>query len=234
MKFHHFGQGSAEWYAARCGIPTSSCFDKIITPGGAPSKTADDYADQLVAEIITGVPADTFKGNKWTDRGIELEMEAGRYYEFQRGVKMEEVGFVTDDDYTVGASPDRLVDDIGLLEIKCPAPKNHVKYMLEQNVDKDHKPQLQGQLFVTGRQWVDIISYNPEMRPVVIRARRDAVYIAALQELLQGFNARLHIKIMTLIKSGYVEKDVFDKLAQRRAALVPAHQPQPEGDILHA
>lgn len=180
MQIHNVEQGSDEWKQLRSGRPTASCFDKIVTASGADSTQAEAYENQLVAELLVGHPVEVFQGNAHTERGNELEQDAADFYSMSRNIDLENVGFVVND-MGAGCSPDRLIGDDGLLEIKCPAAHTHVKYLLGQGVDKAYMPQLQGQMWVTGRKWVDIISYHPEMKPVIIRVQRDEAYINALQ-----------------------------------------------------
>lgn len=199
-------QGSIEWLQARIGIPTASGFEKIITPTGKASTQAEAYSEKLLAEYILGYPVETFYGNAHTDRGKELEPQAVKFYEVQKDVDTRPVGFCTDDARTMGASPDRLVGEDGLLEIKCPAPQTHVHYLLTGEIDKGYWPQVQGQLLVTGRKWVDWLSYHPEMPPVIIRVERDEEYLATMEKLLKEFTEKLEKKRLTLINKGYIER----------------------------
>jgi hypothetical protein len=186
MIFHQCAPRSVEWHKLRLAIPTSSEFHKILTPGGKPSKQAEGYLHELLAEWIIGHPIDSIE-TQWMARGIETEDEAVRAYEFQSDRETEPGGFFTTDDGMIGASPDRIVDVNGLLELKCCKPTTHVGYLLNASVEDDYKPQLQGQLFVTERQWVDIVAYHPELPAVVMRVERDEDYIALLAAALKTF-----------------------------------------------
>lgn len=197
-------QGSDEWFEARLGIPTASEFDKIITAGGKVSTQAEAYAARLLAEILTGKPVQTFEKTPWMERGAELEEEAAQYYELQNELDLVKVGFCTDDNKLYGCSPDRLVGEEGLLEIKCPAPHTHVQYLLNGTIDKGYWPQIQGQLLVTGRQWCDWMSYNPEMPAVIIRMQRDEEFIGALKAALVLFRSKLDVDRALLISRGYL------------------------------
>lgn len=190
MIIHNVIQGSTEWLAARAGIPTASCFDKIVTPKGAPSKQAEKYMHRLIAERLMQHPVIEFTG-PWLERGNELEADAAAYYESMRDVTCERVGFCTNDAGTIGASPDRLVGEDGLLELKVPAEHTHVAYLLTRAVDAEYYPQVQGQLWVTGRRWLDIMSYHPEMQPAIIRVERDEKYIAILSVAVEAFSMQL-------------------------------------------
>ena len=174
-------QRSPEWFAARLGVPSASQFGKIITPTGKRSTQADGYLNRLVAEILTG-KSDQQEPNDAMLRGTELEPEARAYYELIGGT-VEEVGFCLHDD-GFGCSPDGLVGDTGLLEIKCPLPHTHVEYLREGVLPGLYVPQVQGQLLVTGRVWCDFLSYHPDMRPLLIRVERDEKFIQALHDAL--------------------------------------------------
>lgn len=204
MLIHDVEQNSPEWHALRAGKPTASEFDKIFTPTGRDSKQAEGYANRLLAELIVGGQVETWGGNMWTDRGHELEAEAADYYAIRTGATLEKTGFITDDDCTMGASPDRLVNDDGLLEIKCPSPHVHVEYLLNEKIDNGYFTQLQGQMLVTGRLWVDIISYHPNMPPVIMRVPRDAIYISKLRGKLADFKIMMEEKRQRLIELGHL------------------------------
>lgn len=187
-------QGTPEWIAARLGIPTASQFVRIVTPTGRPSAQADAYMAALIAERIIGVPCVADPDSPWMERGTALEDEARRWYEFSRGVDVQRVGLLKTDDGRVGCSPDALVGEDGLLEIKCPSAATHVGYLMEGGVDR-YRAQVQGQAWVSGRRWVDLLSYCPEMpaplNAVVQRFERDAEYQGALGKALAGFCERL-------------------------------------------
>jgi hypothetical protein len=184
-------QGSREWLQARCGIPTSSEFGRIVTPGGALSKSADGYMHDLLAERMLDEPL-VRAVSMAMQRGSEHEAEAVAYYEMERSVDTVTVGFITNDEGTIGASPDRLVGDDGLLEIKVPSPGTHVSYLLNATGAGDYyKAQTQGQLWVTGRAWVDIMSYNPGLPEALVRFERDEEYIGKLAAAVTEFSSRL-------------------------------------------
>lgn len=179
-------QGTPEWHKVRCGVFTASMFSKLITPKTDKiSEQADMLENRIVAEILTGNPIDDFGGTKWTDRGKELEPDAVKMYEMITGKEVIHAGFISNDDGTAGCSPDGfIVDDRGL-ELKCPMPDTHVDNVLRGTAEKDHKPQIQGSLYVTGfKQW-DIMSYHPEMKPSIITVERDDEYIKLLEEILK-------------------------------------------------
>lgn len=186
MIIHDVEQGSPEWLKVRLGVPTASCFHRIVTPKGKLSEQADDYAGFLIAEWLLGCPLDGVE-TQWMQRGHDLEAQAVEAYEFQTDRAVSTVGFVTTDDGRYGCSPDRIVGEDGLLEIKCPAPQTHAVYMAKRTVDRHYFPQIQGQLLVTGRQWVDIQSYYPGLPAVIIHVERDAEYLDLLSKSLDKF-----------------------------------------------
>lgn len=202
MKFYDVKQGTAEWLRVRAGIPTASSFDKLLTPGGEVSKQAKDYQLSLLAERMMGRPL-VEHVSFWMERGSQMEAEAVAYYHFQRDVHTTPVGFITNDAGTIGASPDRLVGDDGLLEIKCPAPHTHVGYLLRKPVDAKYWPQIQGQLWICERQWVDIESYHPELPEVIIRVERDEKYIEKLSKVVTAFSEELERQYAEIEAQGY-------------------------------
>src|SRR5690242_11601692 len=190
MPRYHFEceQRSARWYELRAGIPTASCFAKIVSPGGKPSRQADSYMHYLLAEYVLGRPlADEQPQTYWMERGADLEASAVKAYEFQTGFSTTECAIVTSDDGLIAASPDRLVDENGTCEIKCPSPQVHVGRLLNNEIDSDYKCQLQGQLWIMEREWVDIVSYHPQMPPCITRVNRDEAYIEILSRGVRTF-----------------------------------------------
>ena len=190
MIIHDVEQGSDEWHAMRAGMPTASEGSKLVTAIKAePSKQMPDYAVQLAADLYAGAPQDRWEGNKWTERGKELEDAARAYYENtfpDRSVTR--VGFVTDDDSRYGCSPDSLVDEDGLLEIKCLKATNHVKVLMfmERNrvgliLPAEYILQPQFQLLVTERDWCDVLFWHPELPAVIVRQTPDERIVVNLR-----------------------------------------------------
>jgi len=188
MKIIDCEQGSPEWHQARCGIPTASSFDKIVTSTGSLSKQREKYMYQLAGERVTGKPEETYK-NGFMERGKEMEAEARAFYELTNGVKVNQVGFCLENGY--GASPDGLVGDDGVLEIKCPLLSTHVSYLLKGTMPTEYFQQVQGQLLLTGRKWVDFISYYASMKPMVIRIVPDIKFQRILKVELEVFCGQL-------------------------------------------
>jgi hypothetical protein len=160
--FHDVAQYSEEYDRLKIGIPTSSNFHKIITPQGNPSKQWREYAC--------------------------VETEAADWYEFDQDLTVQRIGFITDDEHTMGCSPDRLVGDEGLLEIKAPLPQTQVAYWISGELNERFRPQLQGQLYISQRSWVDILCWHDVLPKLVMRVDPDEKFIKALDRELRIFN----------------------------------------------
>jgi hypothetical protein len=185
--YHDVAQYSEAYDRLKLGIPTSSHFHKIITPQGKPSKQWREYACVLIAERLLQRRIEFFNSPAM-ERGLIVEAEAADWYEFDRDVITQRVGFITDHDHTVGCSPDRLVGDDGLLEIKAPLPHTQVEYWISGEVSERFRPQLQGQLYISRRSWVDIVCWHDVLPKLVMRVEPDEAFINALDRELQIFN----------------------------------------------
>ncbi len=190
---HFCAQYSGEYDALKLGLPTSSTFDKLFTkpskkfPKGQESTQWTALAHHLIAERLLGRKVESFTSYHM-ERGLEMEPEAVAWYEWDTGVETALIGFITTDDGKVGCSPDRLVGESGLLEIKCPTPSGQVKYLLSPEAAHEHWPQLQGQLLVSGRDWVDLLAWHRELPRIVVRVERDEEYIEKLDWQLKALN----------------------------------------------
>jgi hypothetical protein len=205
-------QGSTQWLKLRAGIPTASNFDSILTPGGKPSTSADRYMYELLAERMLGRPLVKVTST-WMDRGSQTEAEAVAYYESLRDLDTRKIGFVTNDAGTVGASPDRLVGDSGLLEIKVPKESTHVSHLFGVSVAKAHYPQIMGQLWICERDWVDVMSYCPELAPAIIRVERDEAYIEKLAATVTAFSFELEKLAAEARERGWI-REVLQEAAE--------------------
>ncbi len=180
-------QGSEAWHKARLGIPTASRFKEIITPAkGEKSKSYKAYLFELLAERMTQGEEDGYT-NEWMQRGNELEAAARSAYEFLYEVEVDEVGLVLNDAGTIGVSPDGLIGNDGGLEIKCPKAANAVRYMVEDAMPDIYRPQVQGNLWITGRQWWDFVIYHPNLDLFVKRIYRDETYIKKMEQHITAF-----------------------------------------------
>lgn len=185
-------QGSPEWKALRAGKVTASRIAdlraKTKTGWGA---SRANYMAELVAERLTGSPAEHFT-NAAMAWGTEHESEAADAYSFYTGLELETVAFVQHPSIAMsGASPDRLVGEDGLVEIKCPNTATHIETLLGGEVPKKYREQMMWQMACTGRKWCDFASYDPrlpeEMRLFVKRIPRDEMAIAELQKDITEF-----------------------------------------------
>ena len=196
-------QRDADWYAARCGKVTASRFrDAMATlKNGQPAQAQRDYLTELVVERLTGQPVQKFTtaAMLW---GTEQEAAARAAYEQNTGTEVEETGFVAHDTLYAGCSPDGLVDWDGLIEIKCPYNSAvHIETLLG-GMPTEHMPQVQGQMWITGRQWCDFVSYDPRMpEPLqlyVQRIHRDEAFIADLERRVTSFLAEVGNQVEAL------------------------------------
>ena len=203
-------QGSEEWSEARLGIPTASQFKRILTPKGKPSSSADGYSAELLAEWALGEAISDFAGNEWTERGNILESEARAYYSFHRDLDVETVGFLyRDGDRMSGCSPDGLVGEDGMLELKCPSAGKHLLWLARGDVPPEHRMQVQGALWVSGRAWLDWMSFYPQLPPLLVRVTPDLEIQAALDVVLPKFIAQLLSGRERLVTLGVQPGEVF-------------------------
>lgn len=187
-------QRSDEWFISRLGKITASRISDVMAKlkNGNEPAARRKYRAQLVIERLTGEREEGFCSGAMR-RGIELEPAARASYEFITGNTVEEIGFV--DHPTVamsGASPDGLIGEDGLIEIKCPNTATHLEYLLSGKAPSEYLKQMQWQMECTGRKWCDFVSYDPRM-PIdlqlfMVRVDRDeeltADIVAAVESLL--------------------------------------------------
>ncbi len=194
---HDVKQGSDEWHALRLGIPTGSQFSRIVTPTGKLSESRHKLMAELLSERYVGQAAESFTSAAM-ERGSGLEAEAVAHYSAKRRMDPVKVGFVTNAAQTIGVSPDRFFGDDELLEVKCPKAENHMAYLMasidgvkRKSVAQEYKPQVQGQLWLTGRKKCITLSYCPGFPPAVLEAERDDNYIELLATEVSLFSADL-------------------------------------------
>ena len=158
---------------------------------------------QLIAERLTGKPMETFKSAAM-DWGNECEAEARAAYQFDAGVLVGKASFIPHPTIAMaGASPDGLIGESGLLEIKCPLTHTHIETLLSQSVPGRYVTQMQFQMASTGRGWCDFVSFDPRMpenmRMFVKRVNRDPETIAELEKQVTEFNAEVEKKLAELV-----------------------------------
>ncbi len=177
-------QGSDEWFMAKLGKVSASHFSDVLCKGSG-RKT---YMYRLLGERLSGEPYESYS-NKTMERGEEVEGQARVYYEQLNNLTVSQVGFVELNE-NIGCSPDGLIGDSGGIEIKCPYPSTHARYIIENKLPACYRPQVQGNLWVTGREWWDFVSFDPRVkdRPFwCIRIERDEKYINVLKEGVNVF-----------------------------------------------
>lgn len=196
-------QRSPEWFTARCGKVTGSAVRNVLskTKTGEPVGRGE-YRTQLVIERLTGAPAGNTFTNAAMQRGVDLEPVARAAYEVQTGLLALETGFWHDD--VMGASPDGLIEDTGILEIKCPSLTTHFEYLKNKTVPSKYVAQVQMQMLVTNRQWCDFASFCPEfpehLRLMIVRCLRDEAYIATMADEIEKFLIEIETDVLTLGK----------------------------------
>ena len=198
-------QGSEAWHQARLGKVTASrVADVIAKTKSGPAASRKNYLAELVAERLTGQPTESFMNAamKW---GIDTEPQARAAYEFFRDATVEEVGFVEHATIAMtGASPDGLVGDNGMVEIKCPNTATHIDTLLTETIPGKYLTQMQWQMACADRAWCDFVSFDPRMpadlQLYVKRVERDDHMIKALGEAVTEFLAELDGKVAALQK----------------------------------
>lgn len=176
-------QRSAEWYSARAGRLTGSAaynLFKTIKSGEAAARR--DYRLQLVVERLTGKPQEDDYINREMQRGIDLEATAIAEYEALTGLVVRRTGFIQSDDFMAGCSLDGDVDNFtGIVEVKCPKSATHLQYIGDGVVPSNYLPQLRHNVWVTGAQWADFLSFDdrfpPELQVFYVRATREQLKI---------------------------------------------------------
>lgn len=196
-------QGTPEWFASRLGKVTASRVADIVakTKSGYSTSRAN-YMAQLVVERLTGVKFETFT-NSAMEWGTQTEPLARAAYEVKNDVMVDETGLVDHPTIAMsGASPDGLVGDDGLIEIKCPNTATHIDTVLSGEADKRYLCQMQWQLAVTGRKWCDFVSYDPRMpdnlKLFIKRVERDDELIQELEAEVVKFIQELDEKVEKL------------------------------------
>lgn len=196
-------QGTPEWHAQRCGKATASRIADAVAKtktGWASSRT--NYLAELVAERLTGTQVEGFVSGpmRW---GKECEPQAVAAYRFYTGHRLEAVAFIDHPAIAMsGASPDRLVNDDGLVEFKCPNTATHIATLLGAPIDPAYLIQMQWQMACTGRDWCDWVSFDPrmpeDMSLHIERVERDAKRIVELEAMVAEFLAEVDAKVAAL------------------------------------
>jgi hypothetical protein len=187
-------QNSEEWLAIKVGKFSASIAADLLMD----KKTAgyQKLIDRIVEERMTGKETEskTFSGNGFTERGHELEPVAREDYEFNSFNDVVQVGVVEFDDWTL-CSPDGLINEDGLIQIKCPIFNTQKEYLKTKKVPTPYYKQMQFELFVTGREYNIFYSYHPNLPAVEIKVNRDEVMIAEIQRRLNEAKNEVHAEI---------------------------------------
>lgn len=221
---HDFPQGSDEWWSLRTGHPSVSSLSRILQPVNLGySAGARGYISDLIGERMLGDVMDRDGGSIWTDHGKDGEDFARKWYEFFYEVDVQQVGSITTEivrtdsegepvsdeeglitDIFLG-SPDGLVGDDGIVELKCPKATTHMQYLTKhKDLSKEYWLQTQGYLFLTGREWCDLISFNPDLPKKRIRVLPDKKVQEMIERQLQRFFRELAICERKLAELGDV------------------------------
>lgn len=200
MRVLDLAQGSDEWFRARLGIPTASQMHRILTPAHLkPSKQADEYARELLAEYFIGETV-VRHGSGFMTRGTDFEPYGRRYYGYVHNVVPEQAGFVLRDDGLAGCSPDSLIGDDGILEVKVPSAKVHIEYLLNRgkSLRGSYFMQLVGNLLICERDWIDVMSWHPSLPDVTLRLQRgDPDVDKALASLSAALDTFVHHMLLS-------------------------------------
>lgn len=185
-------QRTNEWYLTRAGKVTASSVYKVLSKGkgGADSKTRLSYMLELLGDRLEGCPVNGYQSEAMA-RGTELEPDARDEYSFETGNIVNETGFVPHKSIkNFGASPDGLINNDGLVEIKCPNRATHIDTLVNGTIDKKYILQMQTQMACAGRKWCDFVSYYPalgENSLFIKRIEADQVMIAEIEQAVIKF-----------------------------------------------
>lgn len=222
-------QRTPEWFKERLGKITASRIGAVLAKarkGNESSHTRDNYCAQLVLERMTGIERESSFQSKAMERGIELEPEARAAYDTKFSVMVEPVGFVQHPTIkNAGCSPDGLVGDEGMIQIKCPYPANHIEWLKRGGVPAEHRRQMAFELSCCPeRKWSDFVSYCPDMpahlQLFVARMTRDSAkdIIEEIELAVIKLDAEVDETIRHLPKDESLEETLTNSVSQAKAA----------------
>lgn len=199
MKLIDVKQGSEEWLRARAGLPTASELDALVSPLGKvrTGEGVSTYVATKAAEKWIGGPIQTFGGGAM-EQGSILEGEALPWYELHTDTKVRRVGLITTDDGRFGASPDGILPDGSGLEIKCPQPHTHVRWLIAGGVPPEHRLQCYGGMYAAGVSRWTFLSYCRGFPPIIYTIERDDDIFDAICDALESFHDRLAVAMQRL------------------------------------
>lgn len=212
MKFIECAQGTSEWFAARCGKITASCFADAISrcsrksgarDVGDPTAVAERYAADLAIERISGKMHGEPPKAWVLERGHQMEAAARMHYESRTGAFVTEAGIAVTDDGLFGYSSDGLCNDDGLIEIKAPIDSAKILHILATGDTSEYDHQMQGGMWITGRAYCDFLMYVPDLAPVgkdlfVKRVLRDEAFIDDMVQRLAEFDMLVQANVAIL------------------------------------
>ena len=204
IRLHHCDQRSPEWLALRAGHLTSTgAKDMLATIKSGEAAARRDLRYKLVAERLSGQSQEDGYVNAAMQWGIDHEAEARAVYEVVSGHLVETIGFVAREDLLAGSSPDGLVGDDGLVSIKCPKTATHIRYLRDGVEPAEHAAQHTHELWVTGRAWIDVVSYDPRLpetlRLFIVRVTRSRETLTAYETQARQFLEEVSREVETLL-----------------------------------
>lgn len=201
---HTMEQGEPEWFEVRLGKVTASNFSKVLAGGSGKSRL--DYMKKKAYERIHNLRfPEKFTGNASMEHGNETEDEARALFAAIKDISIKQVGFV-EHSKDIGCSPDGLIGDDGLIEIKCPDTLTHMDYIAEKTLPKAYRDQIQGQLWIMNRKWCYFLSYDSRYPSEPFHWRkitRDEKSIAEIEVKTGKFIEELEKLIITLTKNHF-------------------------------
>lgn len=228
MQYLDCEQGTPLWAEARTGRGTSSNGDRILTPTGKPSTSREDYACEIISEkLVTG--PDPWKEDYQSadmQRGTYREAEARKFLDFELDLEVKQIGCIIHDNDFWLCSPDGLIGDDGLVEIKCPKPSTQVRYFLDGVLPAKYRPQVHSQLVISGRAYVQFLSYCPGLPPLLVRVERDEYTVAMekawheFTELYRGLLAKVEAARTAAIDAAIARRG--DQLASKKDQSIKA------------
>lgn len=193
-------QGTEAWHQLRLGKVTASrVADILAQTRTGPSASRQNYLIELALQRSTGTiePSYTNAAMEW---GTQTEPQARVAYEVETGNFVDQVAFIDHPTITnFGCSPDGLIGDDGLIEIKCPNSATHWEYFKAKKPPQKYVTQIQTQLCVTGRKWCDFVSFDPRMpsrsQLLIVRVDRDEAFIAEIEEKVKQFLSEVEVEV---------------------------------------
>jgi putative phage-type endonuclease len=193
-------QRTDDWFTARLGKVTASRIADVVskTKTGVSASRAN-YMAQLIVERMTGKPTESYS-NSAMQWGTDTEPLARAAYEMATGYMVDEVGFVEHESLSMcGASPDGLVGEKGLIEIKCPNTSTHIETLINGTIDNKYMLQMQWQMACTDREWCDFVSFDPRMpEPLqlkIIRVNFNEPLVTDLENQVEQFLNEVQEKV---------------------------------------